>query len=256
MRKLKLKINVSFILLSILLSVAGVIAIYELRILDRSFNTLILDNYKTVESLSQLMRAIELEDSGILLIMSGDYDEGKKMIRSGNSLFNSSYTLARKGIKTTEETDKLNEIALLHGDLRKIWDKPYLDAEIMNNMEWYRIEMHSRFLVIKQKVHEITEMHQEFLYKEASLIKANSRRAIMPGIVSIFASLLFAFILNFYINHYFVVPITRINQELKSFKTGQSIMDIEAGQNKELQELIQSINDLIRRLIRKQNPLK
>ncbi len=233
--------------------VAGIIAIIELSVLDRSFNTLILDNYRTVESLAQLSEAIELEDGGVLLLISGEYEEGRKQIRTGTNMFNSSYAIARKGIENEEELDKLSEIAILHSALKQKWEQPIFDKEVKENINWYRNEIHLSFLSIKQKVHELTKLHQEFLYQEASLIKENSRRAIMPGIVSIFASLLFAFILNFYIVHYFVVPISKINQELKSFKQGQIIMDSDSGKNRELQELISSINEVIRKLIRKQN---
>ena len=56
-KKLKLKILAGFMLIVALLIVAGTVSIIEFIKLSKSVNSLIEDNYKTIESSKQIGRA-------------------------------------------------------------------------------------------------------------------------------------------------------------------------------------------------------
>lgn len=247
MNKLKLKINISFLLMSALLIIAASISVIELRVLDKSFDRLVLENYKTVESLSSLYDALEISNSGVLLLFSGDWEEGRKTIKNSESKFSSSFAIAKQSLSDQNEIKKLNEILDFYHQLSKKLNLPMESYSSKQDINWYKTDFHLEFVKIKIAINELIQLHQQNLYTEASKVKDYSRRAIMPAIISIIASLLFALILNFYIIRFYIAPLSKLSKGLQNLKPGQSSLGRHIDEDKSFHDLVSPINELIRR---------
>ena len=67
-KKLKVKIFSSFMLLVLMLVIAGAMSIWELKKMNNSFSDVIDNNYLSIEHALNVTQALEREDSGILLL--------------------------------------------------------------------------------------------------------------------------------------------------------------------------------------------
>jgi HAMP domain-containing protein len=89
------------------------------------------------------------------------------------------------------------------------------------------------------------------MYNEVSELKEKSKRAMMPGIVSILAALVFTLILNFFITRYFVHPISILSEALNNVKEGDKRLQSNITSNDEIKKLEVAINDLLQRISKK-----
>ncbi|HPV56188.1 MAG TPA: MCP four helix bundle domain-containing protein, partial [Tenuifilaceae bacterium] len=80
---IRLKIITGFVILASLLVISGLISIYELTKLGNSVNTLINDNYRSIDYSKQMSLSLEQQKKAIIMAING---ENEKAI----SLFNAS----------------------------------------------------------------------------------------------------------------------------------------------------------------------
>ena len=78
-------------------------------------------------------------------------------------------------------------------------------------------------------------------------MKENSKRAIMPAIVSIIAAIVFAFLLNFFISIYFIHPLHRLVEEVRTYYPERGPIDARITSSDEIKALENEINNLIGR---------
>lgn len=253
---LKLKIFASFMLLIAMLAVAGTISIVEFRWLSNSVHGLIQDNYKSIEASKTMIEALEREDSGILLLMLGEWEEGRKILKSADSLFMSSFETAKNNLTENNEEKYIKKIETAYQTYKSSWERPIVDTDKQGNISWYKDDIHKKFAETKFAVNELMTLNQSSMYNEATELKEKSKRAIMPGIVSIIAALVFSLILNFFITRYFVNPISELADAVANFRVGDNKLRSNITSNDEIKKLEQAISDLLQRIVNNYNIIK
>ncbi|MBU1013760.1 MAG: hypothetical protein KKG99_12210 [Bacteroidetes bacterium] len=243
--KIKFKILSGFILIIMMLVIAGIVSIYEFSRLSKSVTALIDDNYKTIEASKTMLEALEREDSGILLLLSGHWKKGREILDSADSLFLAAFNIAKNNITETNEDKYIEQIDQSYLRFKERWEPPIVGTAKENSIDWYFTDLHNYFLAAKNDVRALMILNQESMYQESTKLKEKARRAIMPGIVAIIASLVFLVMFNFFISRYYVKPIVDIIQSLKrhtsqtqSFEAGIVTKDEFKELEKEIQSLI------------------
>lgn len=255
-KTLKLKIFASFMLLIAMLAVAGTISIVEFRWLSNSVHGLIQDNYKSIEASKTMIEALEREDSGILLLMLGEWEHGREILTSADSLFMSAFETAKNNLTESNEEKYIKKIETAYQTYKSSWERPIINTDKQGNISWYKDDIHKKFTNTKLAVNELMSLNQTSMYKEASELKDKSKRAIMPGIVSIIAALVFSLILNFFITRFFVRPITELADAVKNYKISQKRFKTYITSDDEIKKLEEAISDLIDRLIKNYEHLR
>ena len=111
-KSLKIKIFLSFLLLILMLVVAGVMSILELRKMGDSVETVMKDNYQSIEASKTMLDAVEREDSGVLIWMLGDSTKGSQIIEQANSVMQKSMQDAPLNLSETNEDEYVNKVKL------------------------------------------------------------------------------------------------------------------------------------------------
>lgn len=248
--KIRLKILSGFLLLVGMLIIAGVLGIIEYKKLSKSVESLLSDNYKSIEASMTMLEALEREDSGILLFLMGQKTEGSEIIRSGDSLMKVSFDVARNNLTEQNENIYIDSIEKSYHEYRDLWNKLLVSNEMNDQMNWYFDHSHSKFLETKRQVRNLLVLNQAVMYEESFHLSENARRAVMPGVVAIVAALVFALLFNFFINYYFVSPINRIIKRIQNFSSAESNFDAQIETNDELRKLEDAIRNLIYKLKR------
>ena len=246
--RLKTKILAGFMLLAALLLVAGAMSIYEFSRLSSSVNALIEDNYKTIEASKSMLEALEREDSGILMLILGQWDNGRKILQSADESFLAALDIARGNETETDEHIYVDEINDSYFLFQEKWKRPIVNTNKEGNIDWYNNDIHQAFLNTKHTVNRLMNLNQESLYHEAFMLKEKSKRAIMPGIVAIVAAIIFSLLLNFFISKYFVSPIDRLTKAVKNFHPSNHKLTPVIKSNDELKALEQEISSLLEKL--------
>lgn len=231
-------------MLAVMLAVAGAYSIYELTSISTSVQKLLDDNYKSINAAKQMMEALEREDSGILLLLSGKWKEGRTTILDAHRNFEKAFDIASHNVTIPGEKDLVDKINAQYQTYRSSWDRPIVGTEYESNPNWYFEKAHQNFTEVKTTVEKLMALNDTAMYQTASTLKNRAHRAVMPGIVAILTALVFTVIFNFFVNLYVVNPILSIIKAIKNFlKSGEPIkLSIETSD--ELHELAASIVNL------------
>ncbi len=245
--KIKLKIFLGFFTLVLMLSLAAGYSIIEFTGISHSVKAMLDDNYKTIEASKDMLEALEREDSGILLLLMGQFKEGRGTIASSDSVFQASISFARRNLTETDEHLYVQQIEENYAAYRKIIELPIVDTRKEGNILWYDEEVYPSFQEVKKSINALIDLNHRSMYNEALLLKEKSKRAIMPAIVAIIAGIVFTMIFNLFINYYLVSPINRIIDSIRNFKRGTQFgAGIET--HDEIRELEESIRNLTTRI--------
>jgi len=242
---LRSKILAGFLILTMMLVVAGIWSIYELTRVGTSVQSMLDDNYKSINAGKMMIEALEREDSAVLLLLSGKWEQGRSILTSGDELFQRGFTVAKKNVTIPGEPEYLGRIDAKYKIYKDLWIKPIVDTTKEGNLDWYFEEVHQAFQDVKFSVQELITLNDQTMYQTASALKNRSHRAIMPGIVAIVAALIFTALFNFFTNHYVISPIITTTRAVQEFiKTGQPPA-IQVETQDELRDLVSSVQRLI-----------
>jgi len=218
---LRLKILSGFLILAVMLFTAGVLSIYELTKIGHSVQTLLDENYKSINAAKNMIEALEREDSGMLLLLSGEREKGRSTIEKADKDFQAAFQVAKNNVTIFGESDYIAAIMKTYKTYRSLWNQPITQTAKEGDLNWYFKEVHPAFFDAKKEVKQLMGLNDQALYKTASMLKTRARRTIMPGVVAIISALIFTAVFNFFINLYFVSPILKLSAGIRNFiKTG------------------------------------
>jgi hypothetical protein len=249
-KKIKTKILLGFLLIIGMLVAAGSVSIYEFIRISGLVEAMIKDNYKTIQAGKTMLEAVERMDSGVLLLLLGQFGEGTKVMHSADSSFRAALVQAEGNITEEGETDVVASIRKDYAIYLAAIDKTDDDTH-EDNLRWYQDGVHNQFSVVKNHVNALIEMNQEAMFVESSLLAQQSKRALMPGIVAIVTALLFLLMLNFFISRYFVHPLVTLKKSIDQYcKNPEGHLHIDLNSRDEIGELGISVEKLAAELKR------
>lgn len=246
-KKVKVKIFSSFMLLVLMLLIAGIMSIWELSKMNTSFTNVIDNNYLSIEHALKISHALEREDSGILMLLLGNKEEALNVINSADS------TITLSMIEVKKNATEPGEKALIESIETEY--KTYsilLDSVIVNKIEHEEMvykDLHSQFTNTKKVITNLMELNQTSMYSKANEMHKKLYQTIMPNIVSIVLAIVFALLLNFYISHYFVNPLNKLIDSIKNYIPPSTNLHVDIKSEDELKTLELEINSLIRRIL-------
>ncbi len=243
---IRLKIFSGFMILAAMLLLAAFISIHEVMNISNYVQRLLDDNYKSIEASRTMIEALEREDSGILLLLLGHWDQGRKILREGDSLFVKGFSSAENNLTITGEGEYVKKVNSDYRQFKKVWEKPIVGTKIEGDFMWYYNDSHQLFLKAKESVKQLMELNEETMYKTGSDLKNRSQRAIMPGIVAIIAAIVFSVMFNYFINYYLAKPIVKITAGLEEYNKTGEVFDIISETKDEIGRLTNAIKDVLR----------
>lgn len=244
---LRLKILSGFLILTIMLFVAGGMSVYELFSLGASVQKLLDDNYKSINAAKTMIEALEREDSGLLLLLSGKWEEGSSTVTGGDTLFQKGFDIARNNVTIPGEQNYVRTIEEKYKAYKNLWIKPLSGAKNRGDLNWYFQEIHTAFQEVKSAVEELTALNDRAMYRTASMLKNKAHRAIMPGIIAILSAFVFTAVFNFFIHYYVVSPIIEITRGIRLFTDIGKPFDVKVETKDELFHLLSSVQELLSR---------
>ncbi len=244
---IRAKILLGFLILAIMLFLAGAWSIYELRTVGISVQGLLDDNYKSISSARMMTEAIEREDSAILLLLSGNWKEGREIIESADLSFQQGFEIAKNNVTIPGEKAYVDDVEKAYKAFKDLWVTPIVGTNREKDLSWYFKELHQSFLNVKLAVERLMALNDQAMYQTATHLKNRAHRAVMPGVVAILAALVFTLVFNYFVNYYLVSPIIKITKGVQKFLQTNEPFQVKIETNDEMQRLASSLQDLMTR---------
>lgn len=242
---IRAKILLGFIILATMLFLAGAWSIHELRTVGTSVQRLLDDNYKSIEAARLMMEALEREDSAILLLLSGNWKEGRGIVEPADASFRQAFEIAQKNVTIPGEKGYVDAIDQAYGKYRELWIRPIVGTKREKNLNWYFQEGHRVFLEVKSAVERLMALNDRTMYQTAMDLKNRAHRAVMPGVVAILSALVFALVFNYFVHYYLVSPILKITRAIQKFLETGVPVEIRIETKDEMKHLATSLQQLM-----------
>lgn len=241
---LRMKVLSGFLILAVMLAVAGVISIYELRAIGSSVNRLLSENHQSIAAARTMAEALEREDKGMLLALSGKRQEGEETIEAADASFQRALETAKNNAAAPGENEYVGRIASRYRDYRDRWKKALAGGGMERGLDWYVQESRGALQAAKESVNELRILKEEAVYRAASRLQDRANRAVMPGIVGIVSALVFVLVFNYFVNYYVVKPIAVLAREVRdNIRTGKPL-SVPVETKDEIRALVSAVEEL------------
>lgn len=241
--KLRSKIISGFIIINLMLIIAGAWSIYELNLMGNKVGTLLEHNYEKLNASKAMKEALEREDSALLLLLMDNKSEGKAILTKGDSLFSAKISQIADESNDQEVKIKKN-IEMEYLKFKETWGNVDKISQRENKLDLYFEQIYSSFLETSLAVDKSIKYQETKIYNSSKEMEQRSRRAIMPGIVAIISAVIFTILFNFFVNQYIVTPVIEITRRIKKFLRDHIPFDYHISTKDEIANLIDEINIL------------
>lgn len=242
---LRFKILSGFLILSAMLFVAGAWSIHEVSSIGGSVQKILDDNYRSINAAKTMIESLERQDSGVLLLLLGRWDQGRSIIDSADRMFLHAFDLARNNITEPGEQAQIEDVQQKYKHYKDLWLKPIAGTRFQGDLNWYSERIHQAFLEAKASVDKLMALNDRSMYQTASRLKERAHRATMPGVVAILAALLFSLVFNYFIHIYVVNPILAITRGIQKFLETKEPFQVQVETRDEIGRLATSMADLL-----------
>lgn len=235
------KILSGFMILVLMLAAAGVWSIYQLSLMGTSVQKFLQDNYKSIQASNDMLSALNEENGAILLLLKGEWEGGRRKLKASDSLFMAKLEFAESNITILTEKTYLSKIRKNYLNFKNEWLRPIVDTPRQGNLAWYYDNIYINFSDLQKDIKKLIAVNDKAIYETSSKLKSASSRAIMPGIISVIAALIFTFMFLYFINYYFISPIIKLKKKVKDFIERKTPFVKEVESDDEIKELEDSI---------------
>ncbi|MEJ2544751.1 MAG: hypothetical protein P8Y99_11860, partial [Calditrichaceae bacterium] len=197
-----------------------------------------------IHAAKRMKDALEREDSGILLLLLGNWEEGRKIINAADSMFNQEMQIAYNNVTIEGEKMHLDSIQSSYAIYKNLWKRPVVDTGKQGNIDWYFSEVHQSFLNTSQSVENLIGINDENMYRTASNLESRANRAIMPGIIASVAAIIFALLFTYLVHTFMISPIIEMTYRIKKFEENKTPFDVRILTRDEIYDLSESIKEL------------
>jgi hypothetical protein len=241
---LRAKILIGFFILSLMLLIAGVWSIYEVRNTGTSVQRILDDNYRSINAAKMMIEALEREDSATLLLLLGNWEGGRNIMDNADNSFQEWLQFAEKNITEPDERSIVELIRFRYKIYQGVLQKPIAGTDKQGNLNWYFQSVHPAFLDVRSSVEKLMTVNDRVMYETGSDLQSRANRAVMPGIVAIVAAVFFSLMFNYFVNYYMVGPIIKTTRAIENFVRRGKPFDVKVETNDEIEDLVSAVYSL------------
>lgn len=234
-----------------MLVAATVMSVIDFRKIGNSVDSVLKNNYQSIESAKKILDALEREDSGILLWMIGDTTSGRETVLNSQSIIDEEIKRIEKNITEHGEENHVSIIRQLYADYHSSIENILKNRKNIDNArEIYETKTTLLFFKTKRAIDELMLLNQDQMYRQSDTVKEQSRRAMMPAFASMVAAVFFSLMLYFFIYNYCLKPVKNLTECIKDYYPNKGEIDAGITTNDEFKVLEEEINRLIYRFVR------
>jgi hypothetical protein len=258
------RIRTAFMCLLLLLFFSGAMSLFELERVSQDTEAILLASKDNVDLAGDMLTALnEQNDIMIMLAVSsgkfGDIQRYNAPCEESMQLLSRSVVAAQQRMKGTETpmaadtlvmcANRINELtsSYLSGDVHRSIAMALADSTQVapTTHEWYVNQYKPEYEITAEHITRyMTGVHNS-LGPEVNNLSHTARRAVTPVFISLIVMVVIVIMFYFFMDHYLVRPILRINRSLGDYLTYKKPFDSEIGCRDEIATLRDRIAQLI-----------
>lgn len=250
-KTLKGKISFIYFCLVILIGVVGATSFLNLFRLSKSIDGLMTNNYKSISAASNMLEAIERQDSAMLIYINVDRQKGIDLFLGNNNSFLKWYTIVSNNITELGEKDIIEKVndyylkyAKLFSELQEIRNVQGTEKSVL----YYNSTIMPDFIKLKKELKDLTALNEKAMFesKDKATQDANQSIYIIFSLTSL--AIIGGFLLSRFFTNRFLKPIYSLISAIREIKAGNMNRQAEVIGKDEIAELTIEFNHMTQRL--------
>lgn len=250
-KTLKGKISLVYLSLVVLIAVVGTTASVNLFNLSRAIDNLMIANYKSIHAATNMMEAIERQDSAVLIYINVDTKKGKDLFADNNEEFLKWYNVNANNITEKGEKELIDTIKTsytnyvkLFLDLQEIRSSQGIDRAV----DFYNTRMMPDFVNTKNELKQLSQLNEKAMFRSKDLATENAKNSMYLVIGVSILAIIGGYVVSRFFTNRFLMPISSLTQTMKSIKAGDLNQQANIITKDEIGELAQEFNNMTKRL--------
>jgi CHASE3 domain sensor protein len=214
--KLKLKLTLGFIIIAIMLFIAGAWSVIQVKFAGSNLRQTFDENLEMIYEINNLNRALENEQKAFMLFLIDKKDESKKLLSASDSIFVSSFKKINSKIQSKKEKQIISDIKSNYQEIKDLTTL-LLASNPEESKEIYFIKLKEIVDKFDKVIDEFQGYYEKRLGELTERINTEENRSITPGLVAMSAAIIFTLLFSFFVNHYVVTPIITITKKVNDY---------------------------------------
>jgi two-component system, NtrC family, sensor histidine kinase KinB len=240
------KLMIGFGGLVVLVAVIGFLTMAQIKDLGEAIDIIMKENYRSVIACQDMKESLERIDSGILFTLSGEENEGNKLISEYTTVFQNALDAEMNNITIHGEGELAQQIKNLFERYTKIIHLVTKSKETVQERQSYYFKiLQPLFVKIKETAQAILAMNQNNMSNANDQARHRANTAYQNMFLVILISAIMA-ILYSYLTHKWVLrPIKRLIESANDIGAGNLEIVLEEGAKDEIGRLSKTFNKMV-----------
>lgn len=247
---LKRKILIGYGVAFVLMAVVVAWAVTNLVSLGRASDAILRENYRSILAAENMINALERQDSGVLLTLLGNRDEGLAQFRTNEGVFLEWLGRAKDNVTIDGEAEQVESIENGYGEYREILAK--LSSALASQSSptyFYEESVHKTFFRVRERCVGLRALNEKTMYAASLRAGRVAERAIWSTSAVAGSALVLALIFSLLIADRIVRPLGRFMEAARHISEGDYEVTVPVETSDELGHLAREFNRMAERLV-------
>ncbi len=248
---LKGKISLIYISLVFLIALVGFAGFFNLFRLEKAVDSLMTNNYKSINAAEKMTEAIERQDGAVLMSISVDSRKGMEAFMDDHANFIRWYQVEVNNVTELGEkklTDNINQqyekyVQCFSSLQDNIGNKKQEEA-----LTLYNNTMLPLFNQIKQNLAEISRLNETAMFRSKSEASSRTRTSMYFLLGLSFTAVLGGYAVSRHFVNRFLNPLNQLTESISRVKAGELNQHMLVQTNDETGKLALEFNNMTQRL--------
>jgi PAS domain S-box-containing protein len=251
---LKGKVLSIYIFLILLICFIAAISVYNLYNLNKAIDGLIESNYRSIVAATNMINAIERQDSSQLIYLQVNESKGLEAFIDNEKEFfvwlskaNDNITEKNEQEIITNISNSYEEYLQLFSTLKQIKFSNEGKEEATN---FYDNKISPVFQEIKKACIELSDLNENAMFNSKNKAKMNSEKQMYMTIIISVLLISLGLLVAFYFTNRMIKPMNMLITGIKSIKEGNLDQEIQVSTKDEIGQLASEFNNMTERLLK------
>ncbi|WP_454054631.1 ATP-binding protein [Clostridium sp. Marseille-Q7071] len=250
-KSLRGKITLIYIGLVMIITIVGLISVFNVYKLERSIDGLITDNYKSIDAANNMNNYIEAQDKAILKYMQNQKKEAVNLFYESNDMFYKWFHTERNNVTEVREAEIVEELNVNYINFIKLF--PELQ-EYSKTHNYEQIQLFYREIItpvledIKKNLNDLSKLNEVTMFDKKNSAKINAENSTNIILIASSISTALGLIISIIYTNKYLRPIHLLTDTVKSVKEGEINKQAPIIYNDEIGMLATEFNNMTNRL--------
>ncbi len=242
---MRLKVKLSFLILGMVLVLAGVTSYIELTRLTSSVQVLIDNGARSISLSKGVLDIIQEMNTGILGSTEHRNLEFTELSESDEKLMDSLFIQAANSYPESAELDKVAAAKVEYQAVLDLYTGLVGSDEAFNSYITRYIEAYNNFT---NSIKEFMLSSQDYVVSQTERLRGDIYRTTMQSVVALSVSVVILFVFFLMFDVFYIKPVISMNKALDKYITSGTSFNVNVEGKDEPKQLRESIMVLIRQL--------